>query len=301
MEKELRVRDFFKKIELIPQKIKLHSKFLSEEFTSGPHPSSLKGGGIEFEEHRSYHWGDDFRLINWAASKRLRTLIVKVFKQEREIEIILLLDLSGSMDFASSSISKKEILLDLAAVVGFLGIKNGDRVGMIGFTDKIELDISSCRQESFLIQMLGDVWFSEFFSKKTDIHQVLNYLIDTKRRPCLVFLVSDFLIGRDFLKPLAVASAKHEIIPIIIRDKRELEIPDLGLVRVKDIESRQSFWLDTSSKKFRQEFSRVTSNERERKISIFKKLNLNYLAIPSGADLDHLIQLIMFLLKRRNK
>jgi len=296
MNKEL--SEFWKRINPVARRIEILTKHPVRSFFPGSHSSKTKGGGIEFLEHKLYEPGDEKTFIDERASERGQKLVIIKHKEEKELTVTLLCDLSSSMEFGDVE-AKKITLIDICAALGFLAIKNGDEVGLIGFSDRIKVDLSPTRARSRFIGTLKEIWVSSLVSQGTNISQALEYLCLRRKRPSLVFLISDFVSKDDFSGALRVVAQKHDLIPIIIEDERERELPNVGLIRTRNIENQREVLLDTSSRKFRESFKEMIEKNRKERISLFRKLDLDWLTVLPRTD--YLKELVILLLGRRNK
>ena len=252
------------------RKIEIKSRRLSDNLFGGEYLSTFKGRGMTFSEVRKYEFGDDIRSIDWNVTARYNSPFIKIFEEERELTVMLLVDVSGSEVFATKNKLKKEIITEIAATLAFSALKNNDKVGAILFSDKVELFIPPNKGKSHILRIIREL--IEFTPKsiKTNIDSSLKFLLNVIQKKAIVFLLSDF-IDQNYDKSLKLASKKFDLTGIRIYDIKETEIPKIGVVPIIDAESGQLEWVDTNSKIVRQNYK----NNYERKIkqfhSLFKK------------------------------
>ena len=252
------------------RKIEIKSRRLSDNLFGGEYLSTFKGRGMTFSEVRKYEFGDDIRSIDWNVTARYNSPFIKIFEEERELTVMLLVDVSGSEVFATKNKLKKEIITEIAATLAFSALKNNDKVGAILFSDKVELFIPPNKGKSHILRIIREL--IEFTPKsiKTNIDSSLKFLLNVIQKKAIVFLLSDF-IDQNYDKSLKLASKKFDLTGIRIYDIKETEIPKIGVVPIIDAESGQLEWVDTNSKMVRQNYK----NNYERKIkqfhSLFKK------------------------------
>lgn len=286
--------DILKKI----RKIELISKKRSNEIFAGEYHSAFKGRGMEFSEVREYIPGDDVRFIDWNVSSRMGKLFIKQFVEERELTVILTVDLSASLKFISGEKSKKEIAAEISAVIAFTASLNKDKVGLLIFTDKIELFIPPKKGRTHILRIVREILEFKPESAGTSIENALSYLNRLIKKRAIVFLISDFL-DSGFSKSLNISGRKHDLIAINISDKREMTIPDKGLFIMKDSETGDQFFVDFSENFTAQEFSQSLLSRNAELENNFKKFNIDEIKIRS--DIDYEKSLFDFFIKRRRK
>lgn len=242
----METKDLLKKV----RKIEIKTRRLSDHIFSGEYHSSFKGRGMTFSEVRQYQFGDDVRAIDWNVTARYNEPYIKVFEEERELTLILLADVSGSDSFGSHTQFKKEIITELCATLAFSALQNNDKVGLMLFSDQIELFIPPKKGKSHVLRIIRELIEFNPQSKRTGISAALEYLMGVMKKKAIVFILSDFM-DEGYDKPMKVAGNKHDITGIRIYDKREAELPALGLVNMVDQETEKHFWVNTSSKKVR--------------------------------------------------
>ncbi|MCK5221939.1 MAG: DUF58 domain-containing protein, partial [Candidatus Aminicenantes bacterium] len=270
----------------------------SSEVFSGEYHSAFKGRGMEFSEVREYYPGDEIRFIDWNVSSRMGKIYVKQFVEERELTVILAVDLSSSLDFFSGEKSKKDIAAEISAIIAFTANNNKDKVGLLVFTDKVELYIPPKRGISHLLRIIKEILTFKPESKGTSIENGLTYLNKVIKKKAIVFLISDF-IDKDFSLPLRISGRKHDLIAINISDKREVVLPEKGIFRMRDSESGEEFMVDFSSEKTRKKFRILIERENENLKEKFNKYNVDSIDISSEENYEK--PLFNFFLKRRKK
>ena len=233
--------DIIKKV----RKIEIKTRGLSQQVFSGQYHSAFKGRGMAFSEVREYQYGDDIRNIDWNVTARFNHPYIKIFDEERELTVMLLMDVSGSNEFGTGRQLKEEQMLEIAAVLAFSAIQNNDKVGVIFFSDKVEKFIPPKKGTSHILRIIRELIDFKAESQLTNISEALRYLTNIIKKRCTAFIISDFLDQR-FEDALRIASNKHDVVALQIYDQRETEIPDIGLVRIIDRETGEKKWVDTS-------------------------------------------------------
>jgi len=286
-------------IELLKKvrKIEIKTKGLSNHIFSGEYHTAFKGKGMAFSEVREYQPGDDVRSIDWNVTARYNSPFVKVFEEEREMTVILLIDVSGSSDFGTQTQLKREVATEIAAVLAFSAINNNDKIGVIFFSDKIEKFIPPKKGKSHILRIIRELITFESESKKTNIEIALKYFNNVIKKRAVCFILSDFM-DTDFDKSLKIARNKHDIVALRIHDEREKIIPNVGLIKVEDSESGQTRWMDTSNKKVRTNYN---NNYREFEKELKQTLQssgVEHIDIKTGKDY---IKPLMNFFKNRGK
>ncbi|MBL6964337.1 MAG: DUF58 domain-containing protein [Bacteroidetes bacterium] len=257
------------------RRIEIKTKGLSNHLFAGEYHTTFKGRGMSFSEVREYQYGDDIRSIDWNVTARFNTPYIKMFEEERELTVMMLIDVSQSDYFGTKVQFKNEMMTEIAAVLSFSAIHNDDKVGVIFFSDKIEKYIPPKKGKQHILRIIRELIDFKPESSGTDIAVALRYFNNIAKKRAITFLMSDF-IADNYEKALSIASRKHDLVGIHIYDKREEELPAVGLLRVKDAESKEVMWIDTSNKKSRELYKNGFSD----------KLNFMQKAfIKSGADL----------------
>lgn len=280
------------------RRIEIISRKRSSELFAGEYHSAFKGRGMEFSEVREYIAGDDIRFIDWNVTSRMGKLYVKQFVEERELTVILAVDLSASLSFFSQKKSKKEIAAEISALVAFTANLNNDKVGLLIFTDKIELFIPPKKGKTHLLRIIRDILDFKPEGRGTSIENGLVYLNKVIKKKAIVFLISDF-IDRGFETPLKISSRKHDLIAVDISDRRELALPDRGIFILKDCESGAEFIADFSARKTKQSFLQFNKRNSRYLEDLFKKYDIDTIAIKDEQNWEK--PLFDFFLERRRK
>ena len=286
-------------IELLKKvrKIEIKTKGLSNHIFSGEYHTAFKGKGMAFSEVREYQPGDDVRSIDWNVTARYNSPFVKVFEEEREMTVILLIDVSGSSDFGTQTQLKREVATEIAAVLAFSAINNNDKIGVIFFSDKIEKFIPPKKGKSHILRIIRELITFESESKKTNIEVALKYFNNVIKKRAVCFILSDFM-DTDFDKSLKIARNKHDIVALRIHDEREEIIPNVGLIKVEDSESGEMRWVDSSNKKVRTNYN---NNYREFEKELKQTLQssgVDHIDVKTGKDY---IKPLMNFFKNRGK
>ncbi len=267
-------REILKKV----KRIEIATRGLVNDVFSGEYHSVFRGRGMEFSEVREYQIGDDIRTIDWNVSARMDRPYVKVYEEERELTVMLLVDVSSSGNFGTASQMKGEIAAELCAVLAFSAIKNNDKVGLIIFSDKIEKFISPRKGKQHVLRVIREILFFKPEDSQTNLNVALEYLIKVIRRRSIVFLISDFLT-EDYEKALQITNKKHDVIAIDIIDPREVELPNIGFIELEDAETGETVLVDTSNAQIRSGFfSRSESNRLQRE-KFFKSIGVDNINI----------------------
>ena len=272
-------RELVKKL----KKIEIYTSRLANDQLAGSYHSVFKGRGMAFSEVRQYQPGDDVRFIDWNVSARMNDTYVKVFTEEREMTVMLLVDLSASERFGSVEKPKIETVAEVAALLAFSAIKNNDRVGLILFTDRVERFVPPKKGRSHVMRVVTEILNADPEGEGTDLGVALDLLGGIGKRRTVAFLISDF-IADQYEKPLKVVSAKHDLIPIQIVDPREEELPDIGLALVEDLETGELVEVDTSDLDVRAEYARETLRQRAAREHLFRRLQLDHVTVSTDRD-----------------
>jgi uncharacterized protein (DUF58 family) len=247
----METKDILKKV----RKIEIKTRRLSNHIFSGEYHSSFKGRGMTFSEVRQYQFGDDVRAIDWNVTARYNEPYIKVFEEERELTMMLLVDVSGSESFGTKNDFKKDIVTEIAATMAFSATQNNDKIGLILFSDQIELFIPPKKGKSHVLRIIRELIEFEPKSKKTDVSQALKFLSGVIKKRAIVFMISDFMATPDYEHTLKIASKKHDITGVRVYDIREEEMPNIGLVNMLDAETGKSMLVNTGSKSVRLQYS----------------------------------------------
>ncbi len=243
----METKDLLKKV----RKIEIKTRRLSDHIFSGEYHTSFKGRGMTFSEVRQYQFGDDIRAIDWNVTARYNEPYVKVFEEERELTMMLMVDISGSESFGTKNQLKSEIITEIAATLAFSATQNNDKIGLILFSDQIELYIPPKKGKSHVLRIIRELIEFQPKSKKTDLSQALKFLSSTQKKKAIVFVISDFMVDEDYEKTLKIASKKHDLTGIRVYDIREEKMPNIGMVEMEDAETREILVVNTGSKKNR--------------------------------------------------
>jgi uncharacterized protein (DUF58 family) len=290
----MNVEEILKKV----RRIEIISKKSSKELFAGEYHSAFKGRGMEFSEVREYTPGDDIRFIDWNVSSRLGKLFVKQFVEERELTVILAIDLSASLDFFSNSKSKKEIAAEISAIIAFTANLNSDKVGLLLFTDRVERFIPPKKGKIHILRIIREILQFEPEGKGTSIDTGLVYLNKVLKKHSILFLISDFM-DKGFSQSISIAARKHDLISIKIVDPREKVLPGSGVFILKDPETGEEFYADFSSPVTQQAFRETLRRKETQLTDLFKKSNIDYFAIDSESEYEK--PLFDFFLKRKKK
>jgi uncharacterized protein (DUF58 family) len=265
------------------RQIEIRTKGLVDQVFSGEYHSVFKGRGIEFSEVREYQFGDDIRSIDWNVTARFGHPFVKVFDEERELTIILMVDLSGSLIFGSIDKTKQQIAAEISAVLAFSAMKNNDKVGLILFTDRIEKFVPPRKGRKHVLRIIREVLSFAPEGKSTNLKIALEYMNNAIKKRSIVFLISDFM-DTGYEKILRVVGKRHDLIGVVLKDKRENEIPPIGLVKFVDAETGSERWIDTNDKRTRFLFQRLLERKRDNLKSLFLSSRLDSIEIQTGQD-----------------
>jgi len=265
------------------RKIEIKTKGLSNHIFAGEYQTAFKGKGMAFSEVREYQPGDDIRSIDWNVTARYNAPFVKVFEEEREMTVMLLIDVSASGNFGTQEQFKRELATELSAILAFSAIKNNDKVGVIFFTDKVEQFIPPKKGKSHILRIIREVLAFQPTEKGTNIAVALEYFNSVIKKRSICFILSDFM-SKEFDRPLKIASKKHDLVALRIHDIREDTLPNIGLVPMQDAETEEMLFVDTSSKKVRDNFAknRVQATEKLRKL--FPASGVDLIDITTGTD-----------------
>ena len=284
--------DLFKKV----RKIEIKTRGLTNHIFSGQYHSAFKGRGMTFSEVREYQYGDDIRNIDWNVTARFHKPFVKIFEEEREMTVMLLIDVSGSNDFGSIDATKRDITAEIAAVLAFSAIQNNDKVGVIFFSDQIEKFIPPKKGSSHILRIIREIVTFTPQHKGTDIGEGLKFLTSAIKKRTTAFLISDFVTSKPFEQEMRIAARKHDLISLRITDKRELIIPKIGLVKFRDNETDKEFWVDTSTNAWNQAYQKFVQYETTTLNKTFANNGVDNTLIYTDEDY---VKPLMQLFKRR--
>ena len=283
--------EIFKKV----RRIEIKTRGLSNQIFSGQYHSVFKGRGMAFSEVREYQYGDDIRSIDWNVTARFNHPYVKVFDEERELTVMLLIDVSGSNEFGTQKQLKENIITEIAAVLSFSAIQNNDKVGVIFFSNKIEKFIPPDKGTKHILRIIRELIDFKPENKETNIAEALRYFTNVIKKRCTAFLISDF-IDKGFENAIKIANRKHDIIAVKIYDERETEIPNIGLIKVKNAETGKKIWVDTSDPKVRSNYF-IWSKRTDKKLdNLFTRSGVDVAKIRTDQDY---VKPLINLFKRR--
>lgn len=280
------------------RRIELRTRRLVDSSFAGQYHSVFKGRGMNFDEVREYAPGDEIRSIDWNVTARMDKPFVKKFIEEREMTVLLVVDVSASGAFGSVSLSKRELAAEVAAILAFSAINNNDKVGLLLFSDRIELFVPPKKGRQHILRMIRDLLFFEPQGKKTDITQALEYVNRVQSRRALVFLISDFL-APDFSKPLNVTSRKHDLVALSVSDPGEEALPDVGIVTFEDAETGYQIDVNTSSRAAMNAFAALEERRLREIDRLFKSRRVDL--VPLRTDRDYLVPLRNFFAQRERR
>ncbi len=266
------------------RKIEIKSRGLSSNIFAGQYHTAFKGRGMAFSEVREYQYGDDIRNIDWNVTARFDKPYVKIFEEERELTVMLLIDVSGSHSFGTVNNFKREIITEIAATLAFSAIQNNDKIGVIFFSDKVEKFIPPQKGKKHTLYIIRELINFQPDNKKTDISLALKYMTGAIKKRCTAFIISDFIDKMDFKTDLTIANRKHDIVAIQVFDKREAELPSVGLMYVHDAETDKQRLIDTSSNTVRETYRRWWKDLQEKLSDTFKKSKVDSISISTDQD-----------------
>lgn len=278
------------------RKIEIKTRGLSQNIFAGQYHSAFKGRGMAFAEVREYQFGDDVRDIDWNVTARFQHPYVKVFEEERELTVMLLIDVSGSLNFGTARQLKSDMATEIAATLAFSAIQNNDKIGVIFFSDRIEKYIPPQKGRKHILYIIREMLDFHPQSKKTDVGMALEYLTRVMKRRCTAFVLSDFYTRADFSTVLQIANRKHDVAAIQVYDKRAKELPDVGLIKVRDAETGHDIYIDSSSKKLRQAHTRYWMEREETLRQTFAKSNVDWVSVAT--DEDYVKQMMLLFASR---
>ena len=280
------------------RKIEIKTRGLSSNIFAGQYHTAFKGRGMAFSEVREYQYGDDVRDIDWNVTARFNRPYVKVFEEERELTVMLLIDVSGSLDFGTRQQMKRDMAVEIAATLAFSAIENNDKIGVVFFSDKIEKYIPPKKGRKHILYIIHEMLDFHPESLRTDVAAALEFLTSVSKRRCTAFVLSDFYVQQNFMQQLNIANRKHDVCAIQVYDRRAMELPKIGLMKVVDAETGYEQYVDTSSRMVRETYRRYW-NERQRDLKeVFAKSGVDNISIAT--DDDYVKQLLL-LFNRRNR
>ena len=279
------------------RKIEIKTRGLSSNIFAGQYHSAFKGRGMAFSEVREYQFGDDVRDIDWNVTARFHRPYVKVFEEERELTVMLLIDVSGSLDFGTQKQMKRDMVTEIAATIAFSAIQNNDKIGVIFFSDKIEKYIPPKKGRKHILCIIREMLDFEPESKRTDVKQAVEFLSSVQKRRTTAFILSDFYARNDFQHSLQIASRKHDVVAIQVYDVRARELPDVGLMKVVDAETGFEQYVDTSSRALRIAYNRYWTGRQNLLQETFNKSSVDNVSIATNEDF---VKALLMLFKQRS-
>ncbi len=277
------------------RKIEIKTRGLSRNIFAGEYHSAFKGRGMMFSEVREYQYGDDIRNIDWNVTARFNQPFVKVFEEERELTVMLMIDVSGSREFGTTWKFKKNIITEMAAVLAFSAIQNNDKIGVIFFSDTIEKFIPPKKGRKHILHIIRELISFTPENRGTNISEALRYLTNAIKKRCTTFLISDF-IDDNFEDALKIANQKHDVVALRVYDPRETEMPNIGFIKLKDAESGQYYWANTANKNTRSAYRSWWLESEKQLQSVFMKSGVDSVAVPTDEDY---VKALISLFKKR--
>lgn len=278
------------------RQIEIKTRGLSSNIFAGQYHSAFKGRGMAFSEVREYQYGDDVRDIDWNVTARFHKPYVKVFEEERELTVMLLVDVSGSLDFGTVKQMKRDMVTEIAATLAFSAIQNNDKIGVIFFSDQIEKFIPPKKGRKHILYIIRELLDFQPQSRKTNMKMAIEYLTNVIKKRCTAFILSDFIVQNDFRNALTIANRKHDVAAIQVYDHRIEELPDVGLMKVRDAETGHVQYIDTSSKALRKVHHEWWMNKQASLHETFTKSNVD--AVSIRTDEDYVRSLLNLFAKR---
>jgi len=279
------------------KRIEIKARGLTNQVFTGAYHSAFKGRGMKFSEVREYQPGDDIRTIDWNVTARFNNTFVKVFEEERELSVMILVDISKSGQFGTTAQDKKDLMTEIAAVLAFSAVLNNDNAGVLFFSDKVEKFIPPKKGRKHILRIIRECIVTEPKGKGTDLESALEHFTNTMKRRCITFVVSDFM-APSFESVLKITARRHDVIALNVYDRRERELPSIGLVQMADMETGELTWIDTSSEAARNKFARTASMHRYFLDDLFQKCGIDYAHITTG---DNYIRKLSKIFRKREK
>lgn len=266
------------------RKIEIKTRGLSSNIFAGEYHSAFKGRGMTFSEVREYQYGDDIRDIDWNVTARMGHPYVKVYEEEREMTVMLLVDVSRSRLFGAVGEEKREMIAEIAATIAFSAISNNDKIGMLFFSDKIEKFIPPKKGKKHILFLIRELLDFTPKNPGTDIGVALRYFTDAQKKRSTTFLISDFIDSHDFSRPLSIAARKHDLIAVQVYDRRDASLPDVGMMRVADLETGADRWIDTSNKKVRRAYDRWWYDRQQAMTEAMQRSRVDIASVSTDED-----------------
>ena len=279
------------------RKIEIKARGLRSNVFAGQYHSAFKGRGMAFSEVREYQYGDDVRDIDWNVTARFHRPYVKVFEEERELTVMLLIDVSGSLDFGTQRQMKRDMVTEIAATIAFSAIQNNDKIGVVFFSDRIEKYIPPKKGRKHILYIIREMLDFKPESRRTDVKQALEFLTSVAKRRCTAFVLSDFYVRQDFLQTLQICNRKHDVVALQVYDVLARQLPDVGLMRVVDAETGHEQYIDTSSRRLRQAHEKYWKNRQQQLHETMNKSNVDLVSIATNEDY---VKALLMLFKQRS-
>lgn len=279
------------------RKIEIKTRGLSQNIFAGEYHSAFKGRGMMFSEVRAYQYGDDIRDIDWNVTARQNHPYVKVYEEERELTVMLLVDVSASRNFGAEGMEKRDMIAEIAATIAFSAIQNNDKIGAIFFSNKVEKFIAPKKGRKHILFLIRELLDFTPQNNGTDIAAAVRYFSDALKRRCTMFLISDFIDESDYRTPLNVAMSRHDVMAIQVYDKRDSEMPDVGLMRVLDLETGATRWIDTGSSATRKAYNKWWYDRQQKMVTTLRSSCVDYTSVATDEDY---VRALMGLFKNRS-
>lgn len=279
------------------RRIEIKARGLSSNLFAGQYHSAFKGRGMAFSEVREYQYGDDVRDIDWNVTARMSKPYIKVFEEEREMTVMLLVDVSSSLDFGTVKQMKKEMETEIAATLAFSAIQNNDKIGVIFFSDRIEKFIPPKKGKKHILYIIRELLDFKPESRRTDVKMAIEYLTNVLKKRCTAFILSDFIDRGDFANALTIANRKHDVVAIQVYDRRVADLPDVGLMKVRDAETGHEQYIDTSSKAVRRAHREWWEERQEKMNAAFTRSRVDSVSIRTDEDY---VKALLNLFAKRN-
>ncbi len=279
------------------RRIEIKTRGLSRNIFAGQYHSAFKGRGMAFSEVREYQYGDDVRDIDWNVTARYNRPYIKVFEEERELTVMLLVDVSASRNFGAVGEAKREMIAEVAATIAFSAIQNNDKIGVIFFSDKIEKFIPPKKGRKHILYIIRELIDFQPEDAGTDVGLALEYMTNAIKKRCATFLISDFIDHGDYSSALSIANRRHDVVAIQVYDRRETELPDVGLIKLQDAERGGEQWVDTSLRSVRNRYANWWNQRQESMLAMLRKSRVDLASIATD---DDFVIALMNLFKRRS-
>lgn len=279
------------------RKIEIKTRGLSQNIFAGEYHSAFKGRGMMFSEVRAYQYGDDIRDIDWNVTARQNHPYVKVYEEERELTVMLLVDVSASRNFGAEGMEKRDMIAEIEATIAFSAIQNNDKIGAIFFSNKVEKFIAPKKGRKHILFLIRELLDFTPQNNGTDIAAAVRYFSDALKRRCTMFLISDFIDESDYRTPLNVAMSRHDVMAIQVYDKRDSEMPDVGLMRVLDLETGATRWIDTGSSATRKAYNKWWYDRQQKMVTTLRSSRVDYTSVATDEDY---VRALMGLFKNRS-